>query len=209
MTETLKRPRGRPKGTTRGDETHVLSPAQQDLLFRAAHHRGIREEFFLRLVYVVALRVKEAVELRLDAFDAEAKEVKVRGCKAGRVRSYALPPAVWRLYEEWLKERQAGATNPYVFPHRFRPDDHLTREGGKAIFTNVARDAGIKGHSIHSLRHSCAQDMANAGDPQVMIAGHLRHRSVSSSDRYIDTSLNEAYSAVVADRLERRWRRKG
>jgi integrase/recombinase XerD len=207
VTET-KRPRGRPKGTTRGDETHVLSHAQQDQLFRAAHRRGVREEFFLRLVYVVALRVKEAVELRLDAFDTEAKEVKVRGCKAGRVRSYALPPAVWRLYEAWLKERPAEATNPYVFPHRFRPDDHLTREGGKAIFRNVARDAGIKGHSIHSLRHSCAQDMANAGDPQVMIAGHLRHRSVSSSDRYIDTSLNEAYSAVVADRLERRWRKR-
>jgi len=204
----VKRPRGRPKGTTKDDETHVLSPAQQDQLFHAAHRRGIREEFFLKLVYVLALRVKEAVELRLDAFDHEAKEVKVRGCKAGRVRSYTIPPALWRLYEAWLKERQAPETNPYVFPHRLRPDDHLTREGGKALFRNVARDAALKGFSIHSLRHSCAQDMANAGDPQVMIAGHLRHRSVSSSDRYIDTSLNEAYSAVVADRLERRWRRQ-
>jgi len=207
--EPIKRPRGRPIGTTKGGMTHALTPAQQDLLFRAARARGIREEFLLKLTYALALRAKEAVELKLDDFDDQTKEVLIRGCKDGAHRHYQLPD-LWSLYERWLKVRAktTSEANPWLFPHRDRADDHLTREGAKSLFYTVAKKAGIKGHSIHDLRHSVAQDMANAGDPQVVIAAHLRHKSVDSSARYVDTRDNQSHQAIMIERRARRWGRR-
>ncbi len=202
----VKRPRGRPVGTTKGGETHALTPAQQEDLFKAARKRGGYYEFLLKLTYALALRVKEVVELRLDDFDPSTKEVLIRGVKEGRHRHYQIPD-LWPLYERWLKERQAPASNRWLFPHRDKPDDHLTREGGQAAFINSARDAGIKGHSIHSLRHSCAQDLANSGAPQVTIAAWLRHQSFESSARYVDTTLTQQHQAMMIGYRQRRWKK--
>jgi len=205
---TLKRPRGRPTGTKKEGVVRELTPAQQDDLFRAARRRGIREEFLLRLTYSLALRVKEAVELRLEDFDNSTKEVLIRGCKGGETRHYQLAD-LWPLYEQWRKERDATTppSNPFLFPHRLRPaDDHLTREGAKSLFYTVAKAAEIKGHSIHDLRHSIAQDMANAGDPQVMIAAWLRHQSMESSSRYVSTRITQAHQEMMMERRRRRWR---
>ena len=200
--------RGRPKGTTKGGMTHALTPAQQDALFAAARARGIRDEFFLKLVYTLALRCKEAIELRLDDFNDKTKEVLVRAVKGGTHRHYLLFAELWALYKLWMKERAetTPASNPWLFPHRVRrADDRLTSEGAKSLFYTVAKAAGIKGHSIHSLRHSIATDMALAGDSQLVIARHLRHKSVQSSARYISTVDDGAHQAVLNARLQRRW----
>jgi integrase len=204
MTDEVKRPAQRPKGTKKEGVRRELLPEEQEDLFRAAHRRGIREEFLLKLTYTLALRVKEAVELRLDDFDEKTKEVLIRGVKEGRHRHYHIPD-LWPLYERWLKERKAPASNPWLFPHRDKPNDHLTTGGGQAVFYNAARDAGIKGHSIHDLRHSCGTDMANAGDPQVMIAAWLRHQSFASAERYVSTRLSAEHQAMMTRRRERRW----
>jgi len=205
--ELIKRPRGRPKGTTKGGETHALTPAQQEDLFRAAHRHGGHYEFLLKLTYALALRVKEAVELKLEDFDPTTQEVLIRGAKEGRHRHYQIPD-LWPLYEAWLKRRKAPETNHWVFPSHTNPEGHLTLGGAQGAFMNAARDAGITGHSIHDLRHSCAQDMANGGAPQVTIAAWLRHRSLESSARYVDTTLTNQHQALMIGYRQRRWRRQ-
>jgi len=199
--------RGRPFGTTKEGVRRELTPEEQDALFSAAKKRGVREEFMLKLCYRLALRVKELVELKLDAFDDKTKEILVKGCKGGDIQHYKVPD-LWPLYERWLKEREAPETNRWLFPHRDKPNDHLTLGGGQAVFTNVARDAGITGHSIHDLRVSCATDMANSGAPQVTIAGWLRHQSVDSAAKYVSLRLTAEFQRLQAEQFTRRWRKR-
>lgn len=206
--ELIKRKPGRPEGTTKDGVRRELLPEEQDLLFRAAHRRGSGYELLLMLCYALALRVKEAVQLRLDDFNPATKEVLIRGVKEGRHRHYHIPD-LWPLYERWLKDRGDRPANVWLFPHRVKPYDHLTVGGAQAAFYNSARDAGITGHSVHDLRHSVAQDMANAGDPQTMIAAWLRHQSFASAERYVSTRLTEVHQTMMMGRRRRRWAKGG
>jgi integrase len=207
--EPIKRKRGRPEGTNKEGLRRELTMEEQDALFLAAHRRGIREEFMLVLTYRLALRVKELVELKLDDFKDETKEVLVKGCKGGDRQHYKVP-GLWPLYEKWLKERAKTTpeSNRWLLPHRDKPDDHLTTGGGKCVFYNAARDAGITGHSIHDLRHSCAQDLANSGAPQVTIAGWLRHQSVDSAERYVSTRLSAELQRTLDEQFSRRGKKR-
>ena len=57
----------------------------------------------------------------------------------------------------------------------------------KALFKEVAGRAGLpKDFSLHSLRHTCAIIMASGGASPIRIKMWLRHKRVSSSERYFE-----------------------
>lgn len=208
MTEA-KRNRGRPVGTTMGGRTRFLTPDQLDALFLAARRINARTEFALRLAAYLGLRCKELVGLRLEDFSPAAKELLVRGVKDGTHRYYRLPPGLWRLYLKYRRTRDKAtpASNGWLFVSRLYPEtEPAAREWAQKAFKAAAGKAGITGHSIHSLRHTCAQAMAEAGDPQVRIAAWLRHKSIGSSARYISAAQDRNHEAVMIERYSRRGR---
>jgi site-specific recombinase XerD len=84
----------------------------------------------------------------------------------------------------------------------------MSREGAKSLFHIVAREAGIALHSIHDLRHSLAQQMADSGEPQVRIAGWLRRRDPASASRYVSTSEQTAHGLKTRDWYQARRTRR-
>ena len=200
----FKRARGRPYGsTTKGRRRHLTLDELQRF-FAAARTIGLQAELMMRLTYYLALRAKELVELQRDAFneDREGVWVTVVGAKEGDERIYPLPASIARLWRRWLKEQTIGR---YVFPHRDFPDQEpMTREGAKSLFRRVARKAGISGHSIHDLRHSMAQHMADSGEPQVRVASWLRHKDSASASRYISTAEDVVHGLKMRDWYDKR-----
>ena len=198
---------GRPLGTGLGGRTRAFSPTELDQFLQAAKRTGKREDLMMSLTYYFGLRVAELVEIRRADINAASRSIVIRAKKHGLTKDYPLPERLWKKYTAYLRERGEDA-NPWLFRHRvYSETEHLTREGAMSAFERILQASGVQGsHSIHDLRHTCAQEMARRGDSLYQIASWMRHRSLSSSMRYIDHRNDQAHAATMAQRASEIFR---
>ena len=200
-----RRKRGRPKGTGLNGRMRVLTPDEEERLVAAADRDGAKYGLIVRLTLFLATRVSEVVALRVGDFNALSRphQVTVHGAKSGYTRTYDLPDRLWARYQRWMKRRRPK-DSPWLFPHRlFGRDEHMSAGSVQGSFRVLCHKANIPGrHSIHDLRHTAATRMAMSGDSQAAIADRLRHRSVSSSSRYIDARDNKVHDAAMVRRYK-------
>lgn len=161
----------------------------------------------MSLTYYFGLRVAELVELKKEDINPSSRSIVIRGKKHGLTKDYPLPERLWKKYQRYVRERGEDS-NPWLFRHRvYSETEHLTREGAMSTFERVLQASGVRGpHSIHDLRHSCAQEMARQGDSLYQIASWMRHRALTSSMRYIDHQNDLAHSAKMALRASEVFR---
>jgi integrase len=209
----LKRPRGRPEGSTLGGVTRTLTKDELRRFFAAATKAGRKFDLMFALIFHFALRAGEAAVIRLDDFKSENRGdgnllvLTIKALKGGATSKPEVPEAIERKLKAWQKERaklKGVEGNPFLFPHRLRTrSGSMTTEAVKAAFRMVAREAKIEvHHSVHDLRHTKATELAFAGLPTVKIASWLRHRSPSSSDRYVHVVEMEKLSHQLAASAE-------
>ena len=69
----------------------------------------------------------------------------------------------------------------------------------QTLFTEYAKEVGIKGRSIHSLRHSIAVHLLEAGQGIEYVADHLGHKNIQDTRIYaqITTSLRQEVFAKL------------
>jgi len=157
----------------------VLSQEEVGRLFDAVEnpkHRAI-----LMTIYATGLRVSEAVHLRLEDIDSERMMVRIDQGKGRRDRYVMLSPRlVGVLREYWKLDR----SRPWLFPGR-DPRRPLTRTAVHKIFQKARRRARIvKRVSAHSLRHSFATHLLEAGVHLRKIQLLLGHRSLRTTQVY-------------------------
>jgi len=191
---------------TSGDKAmKYLSKEELILFFKTvdkAKHPQHRLAF--RLIVHFGLRVQEAVNIKLE--DIELNEsIGIQGIKKGRQRIYTgkeVPGKIWRCYKAWIKER-GKSKNPYLFPSRFHAEKSLTAEALKMAFRSYVESSEIDSHySIHALRHSCAIMMVKAKEQPVTIMNWLRHRSIASTQVYIESFIDYEAGVRQARRSE-------
>jgi len=182
----IKRNRGRPVGTGLNGRTRFLSDSELQAFFKCAR-KSKRDDLLFNLVLFFGLRSREAAELKIDNFDFQNLSVTIRGLKHGLERSYEeVPSVLWHKLRMYLKIRKGHAKNPYLFPHRFLEDKHMTPTGAQGLFLRICKKAGITAHSIHDLRHTAGTRLAMMNLSANRIARHLRQRDSASSNRYVD-----------------------
>jgi integrase/recombinase XerD len=196
---------GRPRGTALNGRIRYFTDGELEAFMKAARRHGAKWAALWGLTYHFALRVGEAVSLRLADFDMNAHQVRIKAEKGGLTRVYDMPEKLERSLKAWLRERAAlewAGENPYLFPSRELPrTEHMTSESAWKLFQLTCRRAGLANpHSPHDLRHTCASQMAAKGDSLVQIARWLRHKNVASSERY----LSDMNSAEHEREMERR-----
>ena len=165
-----------------------------------------RDQALFWLTYSCGLRAGEAAGLRMDDLHLDGtgnQFILVRRLKRKQIRN-GVPldkkkePVLSKCnlsledlmaLESWLKMRgkfRPATVNPYLFiGPKAREDDHLTTTSVYFRFQKYAKAAGLGGFSPHSLRHSCAVMMAQAGLNAFDIQEHLGHVSVSSTEHYV------------------------
>jgi len=168
----------------------VLTVEQLTAFFAAIRKSKYRALFMT--CYAAGLRLGEACHLRVEDIDSQRMVIRVRAGKGGRERLTVLSPrllpvlrAYWRLAKPsvWLFP---GAT----------PARPVATDTARSVFHRARVQAGLPdGYTPHSLRHSFATHLLDAGTDLVLIQNLLGHRSIKTTSGYIHVSLTRLQQA--------------
>jgi integrase/recombinase XerD len=161
----------------------VLAPAEVLQLFDGA--ACDRDRTLLQITYACGLRVSEVVGLRPGDIDSARGVVVVR---QGKGRKDRLVPLSARLLDElrgyWRKYRPLT----WLFPGG-RPGRPLSVAAAQKLCRRAVRRAGLsKPLTLHTLRHSYATHLLEAGCDVVTIQHLLGHRDLKTTARYLHVS---------------------
>jgi integrase/recombinase XerC len=179
----------------------VLDRSQIDQLFAnlgalagGGGFAGTRDLAMLELFYGTGMRLSELAGLNLGDADLVSDQVKVRG-KGRKERivplgSHAVK-ALRRYYasrEKLLTEVGPGGEGRAVFlsARGRRLSSRGVQHIVKSLLRKVADGAGLK---VHSLRHSFATHMLDAGADLRAVQELLGHASLSTTQVYTHTSV--------------------
>jgi integrase/recombinase XerD len=137
----------------------------------------------LMTTYAAGLRVSEVCQLRIADLLSDRHQIHVVQGKGKKDRYTLLSPRLldelrgyWRLYrpKDWL------------FPSTVYPDRHITEEAVQRAFTEAVARAGLPDRGgIHSLRHSFATHLLEAGVDPLTLQRLLGHSSLRTTTTYL------------------------
>lgn len=164
----------------------VLSRDEVLRLFAAAPEG--RERMLLRLTYACGLRAGEVTCLRIADIDSRRMVLLVRQGKGQKDRQVPLSPAL-------LEELRA-------YWRRYRPADWLFAGKGSSGHVHIGavqrrcarlvRRLGFRKRvSLHTLRHSYATHLLEAGVDVVTLQRLLGHRDLQTTARYLHVSAQD------------------
>lgn len=164
----------------------VLAADEIARLFAAA--RSGRNRILLQTAYALGLRLGELVHLQTRDIDGSRRIVHVRQGKGAKDR---LVPISERLLAElrawWLMHRSAT----WLFPGS-KIGQPITDGQVQRLFRQTRTAAKIdKPASMHTLRHSYATHMLEAGVNVAVLQRLLGHTSLSTTARYLHFSLRD------------------
>jgi integrase len=138
-----------------------------------------RDRALFAFIYHYGLRVEEACLITLHDLDLKNHRVRLHRLKNGLGGEKPLWRHTAKLLRSYLRiRRDAG---PYLFTGREGP---LKKRQIQNLFLRYAGVAGIEGRSIHSLRHSIAVHLLEAGRGIEYVADHLGHRNIQNTRVY-------------------------
>ncbi len=156
----------------------------------------------LKTIYSCGLRLREGSHLQVTDIDSGRMALHVHG-KGGKDRYVPLPDRTLELLREFWKTHRS---RPWVFPATTRglkpvaEIQPLTDSSLQKAFKRALGAVGIaKRAHIHSLRHSYATHLLEAGVNLRIIQENLGHGSARTTQIY--THLTAAARAAVMDPL--------
>ena len=157
---------------------------------------GLRDAAWLELLYASGLRISELVGIDIDDLELRSRLVKVRG-KGSKERivpfgkkAETAVRAYLAVRGELVRDSDADA----VFLN-YR-GERITTRSVRRLFEGYVRDAALRtGVSPHTLRHSFATHLLNAGADLRGIQELLGHASLSTTQKY--THLNDGQLLAV------------
>jgi integrase/recombinase XerC len=171
----------------------VMQPADVTLLLEqpdTSTTLGIRDAAWLELLYASGLRIGELVGIDVDDLELRSRLVKVhgKGSKERIVPFGSKAEAALRAYLGVRGELVRDADEPAVFVN-YR-GQRITTRSVRRLFDGYLRKAALRaGISPHTLRHSFATHLLNAGADLRGIQELLGHASLSTTQKY--THLND------------------
>jgi integrase/recombinase XerD len=146
--------------------------------------RSLRDRTVLETVYASGLRLSEVCALELSDIESAPDRmcIKVRQGKGGRDRYTLLSPC---LLESLRRYWQAYRPRRWVFPNR-NGDGPIYDQTVQRLYHSARDAAGLPaGGGIHTLRHSFATHLLEAGVDLHTIQRLLGHGHISTTMRYL------------------------
>ena len=181
----------------------VLSQAEvHDLLNRI---RVPRYRICLSVIYACGLRVTEAVSLTVPQIDSARMLLHIQAGKGNKDRYVPLPQrALQLLRAQWLTHRHPVWLFPAIDPATgtvHTATQPMIVDGVQRAFRAAVQEAGMHKHaSVHTLRHSWATHLLEAGVTLRMIQQWLGHTSLTTTSHY--THLTRSAEQRAAETLD-------
>ena len=161
---------------------------------------GRRDRAMLLLAIETGLRVSELVGLRNDDVRLEhGAHVHVLG-KGRKERRTPLSEETLAVLRVWCHERGGGPSDPLFPTSTGRPLSRDAVEHRVAHYVEIASASctslANKHVSAHTLRHSCAMRLLQAGNDVTVIALWLGHEQVSTTSIYLHADMTQKERAL-------------
>lgn len=143
---------------------------------------NLKHRTILVTTYAAGLRVSEVANLKVSAIDSKRMQIRIEQAKGKKDRYALLSEKNLELLRLYYKVYQPKT---WLF-FGFTPDKPISVRTIENVFTSAIRKASIKKKvSIHTLRHSFATHLLEAGTDIRYIQQLLGHASLSSTSIYI------------------------
>ena len=167
----------------------VLSVEEVRRLLQAA--TPVPNQAYFTTVYSLGLRLHEALSLQVSDIDGQRLQVHVHRGKGAKDRYVPLPAETLALLRtSWKTHRNTT----WLFPATGRDHQHsptatspMSRTSVQGAFRTAKQRAGITktGVAIHTLRHSYATHLLEAGVNPRLIQRYLGHTQLETTMLYL------------------------
>lgn len=173
----------------------VPVPEELDAVMSAARILDIQGWRMLVTILHTAARVSEVTSMKWEDVDFVNRKIRLytRKRRGGRLEADWLPMTS-ELFDVLTTQRVERTSDLYVFAQG-TGEKFATR---RSFMKWVCKKAGVKPFGFHALRHYTASKLAESGTPLPMIQAILRHKSVSTTARYI-RNLNGGVSGQILE----------
>ena len=142
-----------------------------------------RDRALLLTTYAAGLRVSELCQLRIADLLSDRCQIRVVQGKGQKDR-YTIFSA--RLQEELRTYWRLYRPKDWLFPSRVYPERHITESTVQRAFTGTVQRVGLPERGgIHSLRHSFATHLLEAGVDPITLQRLLGHSRLSTTTTYL------------------------
>lgn len=149
---------------------------------------NLKHRLILMTTYSAGLRAKEVRRLKIDHIDSEQMLIKVVKGKGSKDRYTMLSV---RLLNELRHYYKTCRPKDYLFPSSYKKNKGkpLSYEAIRNVYEEARKKAGVKqGVGLHTLRHSFATHLLEAGYDIRKIQVLLGHSRLSTTMIYLHVS---------------------
>ena len=153
--------------------------------------RGRRDAVMLSVLYDTGARVQELVDLSVRDVRLDSPALIRLTGKGRKTRVVPLLSGTVELLAQYMREQRLNCPERMDSPLFFnRQREHLSRSGVRYLLTKYTENArkakpGLPEKiSPHTLRHSKAMHLLQAGNPAPVIQAILGHADIRSTDIY-------------------------
>lgn len=181
----------------------VLSVEEVARILRCVHQERYR--VCLTTIYACGLRLLEGVCLQVKDIDSQRKMLHICQAKGGKDRYVPLPEAcLAMLRRHWRMHRNPVWLFPSVRAGWLDPENSsgpMHETGVQKAFRAALRESGMhKQATVHTLRHSYATHLLEAGVNLRIIQLYLGHASPATTAIY--THLTSVTEVQTSDKID-------
>jgi integrase/recombinase XerD len=152
-----------------------ISPRDVKKLFEAT--TNLKHNTMLKMCYGMGLRVSEIIGLKVAHIDSGNMQCLIEKAKGKKDRYVNLPESILAQLRDYFKEYRP---KEYLFEGQY--GGQYSTRSAQNVFKSALTKAGInKDTGIHSLRHSYATHLMEAGTDIAHIQKLLGHANISTT----------------------------
>jgi integrase/recombinase XerD len=189
----------------------VLTIEEVRRILGCVHHLCFKA--CLSTIYACGLRIQEGTHLQVKDIDSVSEIIHIREGKGGKDRNVPLPQSILKVLRQyWTTHR-----NPvWIYPSRNKEGIYhldaatkpMTVRAVQRAFLGALQESGVtKEATVHTLRHSWATHLYEAGVDLRIIQAYLGHASPATTSIYthLTPKTTEPAKQTINQVLENLW----
>lgn len=161
---------------------------------------NLKHKAIIQLSYACGLRMSEVLGIRIKHIDGKDLTLFIHQSKGAKDRKIPIPEETLILLREYFKKYvdKDYKSDDFLFTGQSKEHEEYCASSIRAILKRASIKAKIlKKIKFHTLRHSRATHLYNAGMQIKDIAEFLGHNNIKTTEIYIHTGIEDLKLKVI------------